>query len=335
MNKPHFKARPEDFIVDEVPLYPATGEGPHTFIRIEKRSRTTEEVAAELARVSGTQRREVGYAGIKDRVAVTRQWFSLADIEPERAMEFQLTGAKVLEAVRHQHKLRTGHLRGNRFEIWVRDLNATQIAEAQARVATIDELGFANKFGSQRFGRDGDNPQRGLEILNGEKRLKDRRHARFLVSALQSAVFNEVLAARELPLDQFEIGDLAMKHDSGGVFPVEDVETENLRAKSFEISPSGPIFGKKVARPLGVPAEREAEVLAKYGIDAEMSLTPPRGISLRGARRAFRARPEGLEHSTTNNAFRLAFTLMSGSYATVLLEELFGELSIGSGENLA
>jgi tRNA pseudouridine13 synthase len=331
MPGPTIKSSPEDFVVDEIPLYAAIGSGTHTFLRIEKRMRTTEDVVGDLARVFGMKRRDIGYAGRKDRVALTRQWFSVPDLDPERAAGFEVEGAKVLEAIRHQHKLRTGHLKGNRFSIWVRDLSGEEIRAAKDKLESFATAGFPNRFGDQRFGRDGENAKRGLAVLQGKVRPKERKQARFLLSSLQSQVFNHVLASRPLALDQFEVGDLAIKHDSGGSFHVEDVATENVRAQNFEISPTGPIFGTKVSQPLGAPAERERDALMHYGIPAPENLRPPRGISLRGARRALRARPLELRTSVSELSIKLEFSLPSGSYATVLLEEVFGALQIEAG----
>ena len=323
---PRFKACPEDFVVDEIPLYPPTGEGPHTFLRIEKRLRTTEAVAEDLARAFSVKARDIGYAGRKDRVAITRQWFSVPDLDPEVASDCELPGAVVLEAVRHQNKLRTGHLRGNRFDIRVRDVGDAERDRALARLDAIKLDGFPNRYGAQRFGRSGDNAARALSILKRGKAPRDRRRARFLISALQAEIFNRVLAGRPLSNHEFEVGDLAMKHESGGVFCVENVAIENERAKQFEISPTGPIFGTKVAQPLGAPAEREAAVLAEYGVPEQAALASLRGISLRGARRALRARPGEFEYAVQADTVRLEFTLSSGSYATVLLEEAFCSL---------
>lgn len=330
---PYFKACPEDFLVDEVPLYPPIGSGPHTFVRIEKRLRTTEEVAEDLARAFDLERRDIGYAGRKDRLAIARQWFSLPDVDPEVVEAKDLPGVTVLEVARHQNKLRTGHLRGNRFEIWVRGLSPVEIDTAIPRIASVKIAGFANRYGEQRFGRDGDNVRRALVILHRGASPKDRRRARFLLSALQAEAFNRVLDERPLAIDRFEVGDLAVKHESGGVFCVEDVEVENERARRFEISPTGPIFGTKVAQPLGVPAQREAKVLTELGIPNQKDLTAPRGISLKGARRSLRVLPGELEHRIEGNAVKLDFTLPSGSYATVLLEEVFGPLREGADVN--
>lgn len=314
---------PEDFVVDEVPLYAPSGEGGHTFVRVEKIDATTEEVARALARAAGVAPRDVGYAGRKDRRAVTRQWLSVPGLDPERALALELPRARVLEAARHPHKLRTGHLRANRFEIVVRGLEAAQAARVQARLAYFEAAGFPNRFGAQRFGRDGDNATRGAALLAGRERVRDRRAARFLVSALQAAVFNEVLARRPSPLDVLECGDVARVEASGGLFVVEDLAREAPRAAAFEISATGPIFGTREIEPRGAPLRREREVVAAHGIDPDAPLAPPAGLRVHGARRALRARPEAASLvSADADAWRLQVTLGPGCYATVLVEEL-------------
>lgn len=315
-------AASEDFVVDEVPLYAPSGEGGHTFVRIEKRDETTEAVARALARAAGVAPRDVGYAGRKDRRAITRQWLSVPGLDPERALALELPGARVLEAARHPHKLRTGHLRANRFEIAIRGVAGEAAERARERFAAFARTGFPNRFGAQRFGRDGDNAQRGAAVLAGRLRLTDRRAARFLVSAFQSAVFNEVLATRPLALDAVEAGDVAMVEASGGLFVVEDLAREAPRALAFEISATGPIFGTREVAPLGAPGAREDAVLRAFGIDPAAPLDPPRGIRLRGARRALRGRLEDAQLEAAGEALVLRVTLTAGCYATVLVEEL-------------
>ena len=180
-----------------------------------------------------------------------------------------------------------------------------------------------NRFGPQRFGWDGGNLEQARRLLRGEKIGADRRHARFLLSALQAAVFNAVLSARPLPLAGLEPGDVAVVHASGGLFRVEDAEREAPRAAAFEISATGPIFGTRVLTPSGAAAERERAAFAALGIDPE-TLRPPPGIRLRGARRALRVRLEAADAVAEGDALRLRFTLPAGSYASVALEELFG-----------
>jgi len=316
------RTTPEDFRVDEQPLYAPSGAGAHTFVRIEKRLRTTEAVARDLARAAGARPPDVGYAGRKDRGAVATQWFSVPDLDPEAALALDLPGARVLEAARHPHKLRTGQLRANRFAIRLRGVDAAARARAEARCAEIRERGMPNRFGAQRFGRDGDNALRARRFCAGEITVRDRRDARFLVSAWQSEVFNAVLAARPLPLDQLEAGDLAMRHDSGGVFLIEDPARERERARAFEISPTGPIFGPRMTWPGGAVALRERAVMAEHGLDPDALRLP--GVRARGARRALRVRPGLLALEADGDDMTLRFDLPAGSYATVVVEELFG-----------
>lgn len=315
------RSRPEDFRVDEIALYPAAGEGGHTFVRVEKIARTTEEVARALARAAGVAPRDVGYAGRKDRVAVTTQWFSVPGLDPEAALEIPLLGARVLEAARHPHKLRTGHLRGNRFRILVRDVAPAAAAAGAARAEELLRRGLPNRFGEQRFGRDAANAELGRRILRGEPGPRDRRAARFLLSALQAEVFNAVLAARGDAYDRVETGDVAVVHASGGLFVVDDAAREAPRAAAFEISATGPIFGTRVIEPGGEVALRERAALASHGVPAE-GLRAPRGVRLRGARRPLRVRPEGLGLEPTAEGLCVSVTLPPGSYATVLLEQL-------------
>jgi tRNA pseudouridine13 synthase len=319
---------PEDFVVEEIAAYAPSGSGGHTFVRVEKRGRTTESLARELARAAGVRPGDVGYAGRKDRHAITTQWFSVPGLDPLLARGLALEDARVLEAAAHPHKLRTGHLRGNRFTVTLHGVDAAGAAAANARMAELERRGMPNRFGEQRFGREGDNAERGLRLLRGELRLRDRREARFLLSALQAAVFNEALRLRELPLDALEAGDVAVVHESGGLFLVEDPAREAPRAVAFEISATGPIFGTRAGRrdpaPAGAPAAREARAAAGFGLDPAAVPAPPRGLRLPGGRRALRARPETASAGLEGDRLRLVFELPPGSYATVLLEELAG-----------
>ena len=318
------RTEPEDFRVEELPLYPPSGDGEHTFVRIEKRLVTTEEVASALARAAGVRARDVGYAGRKDRIAVATQWLSVPGLDPQRALDLRIEGVRVLEATAHGHKLRTGQLRGNRFEIAVRGVDDEARESARERLDAIGRIGMANAFGSQRFGHAGRNVELGARVLRGEIRLKDRRKARFAISALQSAVFNDVLDGRPTGIGEFEFGDVAVLHGSGGQFLIDDVEREQPRAAAFEISPTGPIFGNRVIEPAGEVALREKAVLELHGI-CLAELQPPRGIRLRGARRALRVRPDNAQMRDFPGGFWLEFELPPGSYATVLIRDVLGE----------
>jgi tRNA pseudouridine13 synthase len=152
---------------------------------------------------------------------------------------------------------------------------------------------------------------------------RDRRAARFLLSALQAAVFNRFLETRPLPLDALERGEVAMLHVSGGSFVVEDEAAEAPRAASFEISATGPIFGSRTLQPRFAAAERECRALREFDVDLD-DLQPPRGIRMRGARRPVRVRLGDVAVEEIDAALVLCFTLPPGSYATVLIEELLG-----------
>ena len=295
------RSTPEDFRVVEAPLYPASGEGGHTFLLVEKRGRTTEQVARDLARASGVPARDVGYAGRKDRHAVTRQWFSLEGVDPEAARGFELEDAEVLEVRRHGHKLRTGHLRENAFEVVLRGDHAIDLAPIEVR-------------------------QRGLPNRFGEHLPRDKRKARFLVSALQSEIFNAVLDARGDGYDGVLLGDLARVEESGGLFWVDDPETDAERARAFLISATGPILGTKMREPRDDAAALEGEVFARFGFASGRDLKPPRGVRAHGARRPLRVRPEGLsvEAIEDGRALRLACRLPPGAYVTILIERVVG-----------
>ncbi len=320
-------------MVDEVPLYAPVGRGEHTLVRVEKRDLTTAELVRRLAARLGVRPREIGYAGRKDRRAVTRQWLSIPHLEPERAHELEEEGVRVLEAARHPHKLRLGDLLGNRFEIVVRGLDASRAAEAGARLEEIQRRGLPNRFGPQRFGRDGTNAERGRELLERGRARGDPREASLLLSAFQAAVFNRVLAERALPLDTVESGDWAIQHRSGGMFLVRDAEREQARAHDFELSATGPLFGTHMHEARERPGERERRAFEAMEVPGQERLAAFRGVALRGGRRALRVGVDALQAEPLEGALRLRFALAPGSYATVLLEELFGaDLARGAPE---
>jgi tRNA pseudouridine13 synthase len=282
-------------------------------------------VRRELARLAGVRPAEVGYAGRKDRVAIARQWFSVPRLDPERALALECEGIRVLEAVRHPHKLRTGQLRGNRFQLMLRDLS--EPGRVAPVLADLVSRGMPNRFGAQRFGSDAGNAARARALLEGAPVGGSRSQVRFLISALQAEVFNAVLAARPLPLDLLETGDIAWLHASGASFLVEDAEREAPRASAFEISATGPIFGSRTLEPRAAPRERERAVYRELGIPCTGKLCLPRGVRLRGARRPLRVRPEAAScEPLGDGVVRLSFALPPGSYATVLIEELLAGL---------
>lgn len=320
---PRIRSCPEDFVVDEIPESSCEGTGHHTYVLVEKRLRTTDEVAREIARSAGVAGRDVGYAGRKDKNAVTRQWFSVPGLAPGAAEALRLERAQVLAVDRHPHKLRTGVLRGNRFQLKVREVSPPEARRAQELLEQLSQRGLPNRFGRQRFGRDGRNVEKGSAILRSDRLRVERRTAWLLVSAVQSAVFNEVLERRPFPLDQVIPGDIAMVHQTGEEFLVEDVDREAARAAAFEISATGPIFGTKMKRPSGAVATLESAAMAAFGLPDVRAMAPPRGIRLFGGRRPLRIRLREVACSWRHGILELAFALPAGSYATTLIEELF------------
>ncbi|MEM1182488.1 MAG: tRNA pseudouridine(13) synthase TruD [Acidobacteriota bacterium] len=326
---PRFRAAPEDFQVEELPLYAPDGDGSFLWLWTEKRGIDTAQAARLLAEACDLPRKEVGWAGRKDRHAVTRQAFTLPADRESRLASFSSDELSILDARRTRGRLRAGQLSGNRFTLKIRDVDAPQAAAAAGHLEALDRRGLPNRFGSQRYGRDGRNVERGRRLLEGGRVRGDRRQAFFMISALQSRVFDEVLKRR--PYDALWAGDLAVEHRSGDWRWIDDPADYADAVDRFEISPTGPIFGTKTRRPRGEAAALEAAVMAELDLPTVERLEPPRGLRLFGDRRALRVRPGDVTSSYDGaGVFTVGFDLPPGSYATVVLEELFpADLSEG------
>jgi tRNA pseudouridine13 synthase len=321
---PRLRAVPEDFLVEELPLYRPSGAGGHAWLEVEKRGRDTAEVAAEIAAHAGVDSSHVGWAGRKDRDAVARQWVSVPGLDPARATDLAGPGWRVLQAHRHDERLRVGELVGNRFVLRVREVTPAQAEAAVARLATLVARGLPNRFGAQRFGRDGNNVALGARLLRGEPVPAGRRQQRLYLSALQAAVFNEALARRPLPPDQLLDGDLALVHATGALltFAVGDQPLLERLAR-FEVSPTGPIVGHKMRSPRGAARALERAACAHLGVPWVVDLPHLRGNLLPGGRRPLRARVDEALATPRDGELELRFRLPPGSYATVLAAELF------------
>lgn len=157
----------EDFVVEEIPLYPADGHGTHTYFLIEKAGLSTMQAIADIARELNVSRRMIGFAGLKDARAVTRQWLSIEHVDPSTVRALEIARLRVLEVTRHRNKLRLGHLKENRFVIKVRRTEPDRLAELQDALAELTRRGVPNYFGHQRFGGRGDSWAIGRAILRG------------------------------------------------------------------------------------------------------------------------------------------------------------------------
>jgi tRNA pseudouridine13 synthase len=325
------RATPEDFRVDEVPAYLPSGSGSHLYLLVEKRGRTTRDALRALARALGVPERDAGYAGLKDREAVTTQWLSFPvarDPDPARLAE---PGLLVKAVSRHGNKLRPGHVRGNRFEVVVR---GGDLARAQACAAALSARGLPGYFGPQRFGADGLNAVTGRALLRGERTPeaaragRDRFLRRLCISAFQSELFNRWLAERiqDGLFATALLGDVLKKLDSGGIFTCEDPALDGPRVERFEISPAGPMFGHKLKPAAGEAAAREARILEAAGV-GQADLERGRGEA-EGTRRAARL-PIAVALGPAGDGYLARFELPRGCYATVVMRELMkseGEL---------
>jgi len=344
------KDAPEDFVVEEIPAYEPSGAGEHVFVRFAKTDRTTLDAVREMARALGCDPREAGFAGMKDRRAVTTQTVSLhapRGVDPRdlasRAKALALPGIVVHEAAPHGHKMKPGHLAGNRFTIAVRGVPPGSLGEVGTAFERIAREGVPNAFGAQRFGKYGDNAERALAWLRGKERgPRDPRVQRLLWSALQSAVFNAVLGARVTGgtwATALE-GDLLKLRSSGGLFVCADVQTDRERARLGEVSPTGPVVGARMRWPEGAPADLERRIAtATLGEGFDLESTRRLG---EGSRRALRlwvqdVRWEGVQadsgHQT--DCVRVYFVLPKGAYATTVLAAVFelGEAQREEGDS--
>lgn len=378
----------DDFVVEEIPLYEPSGAGTHTYVGIEKEGLTTWQAVRAIAQALDRDSRDLGYAGLKDAHAVTRQTLSIEHVEPSVIERLDLPGVRVLWTARHSNKLKIGHLRGNRFAIRIRDAQADSTRPAENILEVLSRRGVPNYFGTQRFGARGDNAAIGAAMLRGRFdeaiamicagsgdsdsaeaararerfeagdyraaadawprgasearrlclalhraqgdterawRAVDRKLAQLYLSAFQSLLFNRVVAARIDDLDRLRDGDLAWKHANGAVFLVDRAADEQPRCDGFEISPSGPLFGRKMKAAGGEPGRLDSRVLTEAGFSMD-TLGRDRRARLEGARRPLRFQPTDWEAELGSDErgpfLRVAFALEPGCYATTLMREI-------------
>jgi tRNA pseudouridine13 synthase len=394
------KQRPEDFLVEEIPLYPPSGEGEHIYMLVEKHGLSTLQLRDAIARHFKVHRKSIGHAGLKDKHAVTRQVISVhtPGKTPEDFPSFQHDRARVLWVDLHQNKLQRGHLSGNRFSIKVRGVDPLSVREAKRSLDMLARSGVPNRFGVQRFGYLMNNHLVGRALILGdhaqaldlilsphpnapkgsvdsraayrqgdyqtaaelmpkvfkveryalsalargepvEKAIRaiDPTAAGFFISSFQSAVFNRVLneRVRSGTLDRLVEGDLAFVMKSRSCFPVQaaelrdNPETLESRLRSFEIAPSGPMWGTSMPRAGGDIGALELDALAQAGVGTkDMELCEQRDDypMIGGDRRPLRIPvidPEVEGGIDEHGAYvRCAFELPRGSFATTVMDEV-------------
>jgi len=317
------RTSPEDFFVEEIDAFAASGAGEHLLLSVEKRGMNTAFAAKLIAQWAGVGEQAIGYAGLKDRHAVTRQRFSVhlpgrpaPDIDTLRA-----EGLRVLGHAWHAKKLPRGALAGNRFRLLLRDVRGARAA-IDARLRAIAQTGVPNYFGEQRFGREGANLGNALAMFAGKRVARAQRT--HLLSAARSELFNRVLAARvrDRSWNRGLEGEVWVLDGSRSMFGPEPWSAALAeRLDRFDIHPGGPLWGRGELRTTG--AARRVEEAALAGDDAMALRAGLESAGLRQERRATRLRPETLAWEWQgDDALLLAFSLPPGTYATTVLAEL-------------
>lgn len=316
------RMQPEDFRVDEDLGYGPSGEGEHLWVEIEKRGMNTVDVAARLARLAEVPVRSVGFGGLKDRNAVTRQPFSIQmpGREDPDWSAWSDEGMRIVSVSRHNRKIQRGRLAGNRFELVVRELEGDR-AELEERLRRIAELGVPNGFGEQRFG--GNNIARAHRLFRGELRRKPSKAKRgFYLSAARSLIFNQVLERRLLDgtWNRVMHGEVVMLDGSHSTFAADPTDPDiQSRCQAQDLHPTGPLVGEGDPKVYGEVAALEGEVIAGQQELAD-------GLArfrLRTDRRPLRMRVIELEWEFEgSDALVLRFSLRAGCYATAVLREL-------------
>jgi tRNA pseudouridine13 synthase len=329
------RQHPSHFQVEEIPIYQPQGTGNHLYVNITKENLTTREVQLRLADLFEIKPEEVGKAGLKDKYAVTTQTFSV--LFNDRASPEEITPIiednipiKVNWAKYHNNKLRSGHLKGNKFTILITEPAGT-LEQAQTIADRINQDGLPNFYGVQRTGKQGENIRQGWLILKKKKRLGNRWLRKYLLSSYQSYLCNRYLVKRiERGLfTKILPGDIAKKHETGGLFWVEDPTTDQKRFDAKELSYTAPMFGYKMSKPKDESHALENEILEEMEIDLEEF----RAQRVKGTRRIGRVLPE-ITVTGQENGVKLDFTLPKGGFATTLLREFMKNDELEAYEEL-
>jgi tRNA pseudouridine13 synthase len=320
------RSEPEDFQVDERPLYLPCGNGEHLYIRVTKRLLSTPDLIRRISSTVGVKVQGIGTAGLKDARAVTTQLVSLHGVPEERVCRLKCDEhiLRIEVLGRHRNRLRPGHHAGNRFRLVIRDVNLGAGECIPTVLEALSRRGIPNYFGPQRQGKAGDNFQVGAALLSDPFRRQNMSRAKrmWYLNTFQSHLFNEILARRVDRIDHMLVGDWAMKMDNGACFPVLDAVREQPRADRFEISPTGILFGSRVSWADGEPGEMEKAVAVEQGSTPERLIEAAKACGFRGERRSLRVPLVEPEWTLEGSVFTLVFSLPPGSYATSVLREL-------------
>ncbi len=337
----YFKQSVRDFVVEEIPLYEFSGEGEHLVLHVRKKEMTTWDMIGAIAAFLGIKTKEIGYAGLKDKNAMTKQYISLHKQHEAKLEGFTHEKIKILEKHYHNNKIRIGHLKGNRFFIRLKKVTPVAAQKIDQALAHIKTQGMPNFFGFQRFGINGENSQKGEAISEGRLKERNVKLRKMYLSAYQSHLFNLWLSRRieisrmvesftpkeienvlNMPLHVIENmkaqthflklmpGDMMMHYPYGRVFGFDGSAEEAERFSARDAVPTGALCGKRLKNAEDWAHEIEKEFLRPLNED--------------GVRRYAWVFPENIEaeYREAEAWYELHFTLPKGSYATVLIEEL-------------
>lgn len=316
------KAEPAHFQVQEILPYAPCGEGEHVYVTLKRQGWNTTDVARTLRQAFALKATDIGWGGRKDKNAVTTQTFSLqlpmrVDISEVQhkldALPFDL-----LDIQRHRNKIKTGHVAANWFKIVVSQVGPGALRKAQSIADALSRCGIANYYGEQRFGWQMRNLDHAEKLVR-KGRAGRGKNDRFIVSVLQSALFNFWLKQRieSGRFDTIVRGDVARKTDTGGMFIVEDVTEALQRLTDRRIIYTGPIYGYKMMSAIDKAGEKEKQILAAFdlGIQQFKPLKAP------GSRRPAQLFLKDLRITPAPEGLLFSFTLPSGAYATTVLRE--------------
>ncbi|QIM64430.1 tRNA pseudouridine(13) synthase TruD [Frederiksenia canicola] len=314
------KAEFADFIVKEELGYSLAGEGEFVAVKVRKTNANTLFVGEKLAEFAGVSAKNMSYAGLKDRHAITEQWFCLhlAGKAAPDFSQFQLDDVEILEITRHNRKIRVGSLDGNHFELLLRDV--VESDELTLRLDRLQAVGFPNYFTEQRFGRDGYNLTQAQRWAAGEIQVNDRKKRSFYLSAARSEIFNLIVSDRIAAgfVDQVLEHDIVQLAGSNSWFVAQANELEELnkRLDSGDILLTAALIGENSLEQ--TVSERERSIVAEQ----TLLLNLMKKARMNAARRAMLCKPENLRWQFEPEGLRLQFFLPAGSYATGLVREL-------------
>jgi len=312
----------EDYVVNEIPLLEPDGEGEHVWLKIRKRHTNTDYIAKLLQKLANVKSMAVSYAGMKDRHALTTQWFSvhLPGVDEPDWQSLANDEIEIIESKRHSRKLRRGTLLGNQFEIQIRNVDVDSELLAQ-RASLIKKHGVPNYFSRQRFGHAGANINKAHAMFSGDRRIKRHQRSIYLSSA-RSMLFNHILAQRVEAGDwnALQVGDVCLRTGKRGFFLVDELNDEfTQRLEAGEIHPTAPLWGQGE-----LPVEYEVKKLEEQlPIDFPDWCAGLEKAGLKMERRSLRLVPEAFSCDKNDDGVSVSFNLPAGCYATSVIRELF------------